>query len=255
MVSECVIPSEKELRRFMRETYGPEWENKLELAKSLWKKKFCKKKSFTGQIVGGDDRKYVKKSIDEIGDRELVEVVGIVIDRDFFKYMGCPICYKSVRSGCEHLNAGQEPVELAITKVVISDGTGDLNVSTLLKPEDEDPFEGVDVGFVLKIQGYARVVGGEKRMYVNNVEIIQKVEGDDAAEKEEKFIESKDKVLRIDDINNPNVQSFLRYLINSGGMKKEIAEMMMDRKGITWDDIRDYVVIDDEIVSVKEGVI
>lgn len=253
-------PSKEELLEFMRKNYGPNWsdESKLELARALWKKKFGKEKSFTGQIVGDDDRKYVEKSIDEVKDRELVEVTGIVIDRDFFKYLGCPVCYKSVKNGCEHLNSGQvEPVELAISKVVISDGTGELNSTTLIKPGEEDLFEDIDIGYMIKIKGYSRIIGDEKRIYANDVSVVREVGNDDAGSENDSVAHTKaeSNVLKIDDLDNPNAQSFLRYLINSGGMRREIAEMMMERKGISWDEIKDYIDFEDDMIVVKEGVI
>lgn len=252
-------PSVEEIRRFLREKYGPEWEDKIELGYKLWEKQNAKKRYVgnTSRAFSGNPE-YVEKNIAELKDREFAEVMGIVLERDFFKYYGCPVCYKSMKNGCEHLNGGNiDPVELKVSKVVVSDGSGEVTASLIVTPDKEDPFEDVDEGDVVKVRGYVRVMVDEVRIYVNDAELVKSVGLDDEESKEK--VGSSDKqgtgnnIRSIDDLPE-NVRGFLRYLSNVGGVAENIANIMMERKGITWDDIKDFVEVKDGYFVVKEGV-
>lgn len=248
-------PSVEEIKKFLREKYGPEWEDKIELGYKLWEKQNAKKK-----YVGNTSRdftqgpEYVKKSIADLRDREFVEITGIVLERDTFRYYGCPICFRGMKRGCEHLNGGNvDPVELLVSKVVISDGSGEVAASLIVTPDKKDPLENVDEGDVIKVKGFVRVTADEVRVYINEAELVKSVNLDSAVSEEEVDSGNERKVKSIDDLPE-NVRGFLRYLSNVGGVAGNIANVMMERKGITWDDIKDFVDVKDGYFVVKEGV-
>lgn len=248
-------PSVEEIRAFLREKYGPEWEDKIELGYKLWEKQNAKKK-----YVGNTSRtfaygpEYVEKSIVDLKDREFVEITGIVLERDSFRYYGCPICFKGMKRGCEHLNGGNvDPVELLVSKVVISDGSGEVTASLIVTPDKEDPFENVEEGDVVKVKGYVRIIADGTRVYVNDAELVKSVKLDNELSEKNVSLDSKQNIRSIDDLPE-NIKGFLRYLSNVGGVAENIANVMMERKGITWNDIKDFVEIKDGYFVVKEGV-
>ena len=257
-MSDCRKPTTEEILEFLRQNYGPEWadESKLELGYTIWKKKFCSESKYSVQINGDS---YVSKAISELEDGDYAEIRGIVIDRDKFTYLGCPICFKSVKKGCEHLSSGQtQAVKLTMTSAVVSDGTGKVSVTKVIRPEEDDPLEGIDNGDMVIVRGYVRVYPDVIKVYVNEADIIKKLEVEPVNDEQESATDTDNGIVaKIDEISNPNVSAFLRYLSSVGGMKVSVAKIMMERKGITMDDIMDYVDFSDDgtIITVKEGVV
>jgi len=261
-------PSVEEIRKFLRENYGPEWEDRIELGYKLWEKRYGKR-NYSGSI--NTNARYTPIHVSELRDRILAEIEGIVIEKDEFSYWGCPVCFRSANKGCQHLDNGEvEPVVLTVEKMVVNDGTGDLTVSKIFKPDEPNIVENISIGDLIKVRGYVRINGDEKRLYLNEVEIVKAVprdeedvdvqvrgnltKQDDVSSGETQQSNNQSTVIRIDDLAEP-LKGFLRYLSNTGGMKKSVAEAVMDRKGLTWDDVKDYVEIKDDTVVLKEGII
>jgi len=208
------LPTDVEILEWMKENY-PDYATNLELAKKLY-----------NRIVLGKKR----SEIVQIKDLELNEwatIKGVVVDvYDPATYEGCPVCKRSVKRGCEHLNSGQEqPVELKIHKFIVNDGTGEVFV--VGSPTTLDNY--VNIGDEVKIRG--RLKKGYKdrlEFSVYELEILREAP----------------KVIRM----NPDVYRLLTDLKGMGKLRKVLFENMLANLGSSLEDVSKYIKVEGEYV-------
>jgi len=238
-----VEPSEEEIRRFMQKYY-PEYAGNLELGRILYKR-FMKKKY--GRKGGGG--RYARKNIGDISARERVEVEGVIADvyREY-EYVGCAVCRRKNCNNPRHRGRRTYVVK----SFVLGDNTGTVHVSYIV-PKEENGSE-IEVGCKVVVRGYVKNYRGNNEIVADSVEVKKKVnirdvqndsvEGEEAdepsssSEPVHEDTEDTDKKSRIDDL--------LSALGVFGKLKKELFPVVLDRYGLSWDDVKPYVEVVEE---------
>lgn len=165
-------PTKEQLLEFMRKNYGEQWatEDKLDLALILWKKKYG------GKYVAEVPTDYQQSLIADMQVGGAYKVEAIVIDAQNVIYEGCPICRRSVKKACNHLQSGQtRPVPLLRVAVKISDGSGETMADGVWQYDDNLKLY---VGDLVRFYGkFVELRDGSKRMILDKIEVLKRVGG------------------------------------------------------------------------------
>ena len=205
--------SDEEIRKFM-EKYYPEWANNLELGRILYEKFKRRLNNKGGSLV---EKVKIGELEDWLGKRVIIE--GVITDVNVSTYVGCPVCHRSARRGCEHLASGQVQ-ESTIYRVDLSvaDDTGSARIVTY--PMNEEEYgeylkKDIQVGDVIRVDGVVKKWKGKIEVSADcrSIELVRKVEVD---------IADVDPVLK-------DIISTLRKLKR---VKKQIYESMCRSKGV-----------------------
>ena len=229
--------SDEEIRKFM-EKYYPEWANNLELGRILYEK-------FKRRINNNGGSLVEKVKIGEIlnGQYELgtrVETEGVIIDIQTKMYVGCPICGKSVKRMCEHLNNGVEPVNLYFPIIVVADDTGEIDVGlwTMTKEEFDEFLNQYSIGDVINVVGRLKQWNNKYEIAASkgNIKIVRKVQVD------------------IVDVN-PILKDIINTLRKLKRVRKQIYESMCRSKGVNPQVLIEmgYVIENGEYVEVVKN--
>ena len=245
-------PTKEELLEFMRKNYGEQWatEDKLPLAKILWKKRFGSKYVSTN---AKPEKIYKKVKIKDIKEPGSYEVEGIVIDADNFTYLGCPICFKSVKKQCSHIVTGQaEATQLYMLQSVISDGTGELKVSSVWVYEKE---RDVGLGDLIRVRGTLVKTknGNGFKFFVDDVEIVKKVSatpdepvGNNPEVENESSDERSDSKGNVKGEIDDNIRKFLKMTSKFGRVRGDIFESMARKMEIPEWVIEEFYIYEDD---------
>lgn len=230
--------SDEEILEWFNKKF-PQYAGNLELAKVYWRSKH-------GGAVKKDYAKIKVFDVDShVGD--LVEVEGMVAQIREITYQACPKCGASVKRGCEHLDAGEEPITKYLYDIAIGDDTG---VAKAIYISDEPVF--IELGDKIVIRGKVKsrysdyLQRDEISVSVYKLDIVEKLDGAD----EEEHIEKASDVVK-----DPMVENILG-LIRSGKKTKAYVERVLKYRKLEWSKIEPYVEIYEdkgiEYVRVKD---
>jgi len=238
--------SDKEILDWFNKQY-PEYAGNLELAKLLWKNKFGQqKKEYTKMKA-----RNIESSVDEF-----VELEGMVAQIRENTYLACPKCGASLKKGCEHLDAGEEPIEKYIYELKLGDDTG---VATALIISKDPVF--VELGDRILVRGKVTkrfseyLERDEIKISVYSYEIIEKAGDISPPSSDDVNLVKASDVVKDENGEDPRVKQILA-MVKNGKKTKAFIERVLKYRGMEWKDIEKFVEVykekDIEYVRVVE---
>lgn len=260
VVIRMVLP--EDIRKWAEENY-PQYLHNEELIRKLYERIVLRNKYRVPNV------RYPPMKTTEVGFRQRAEVRGVILVDGRYEYEGCSVCY---RKRCEVHPEAAVPIKLVLYKGVIGDDAGELRWSIVRPASEEQPFSDGDE---VVLRGYAgKDLDGRLNLGVDEYEVVKKVgkggTGDDVSSTSQPIPEDVDIDEEYGDkfavgssgypssrwkrkVPADKLERLFSKIRENGGVSRRMFVEILHRMGMNYEDVEEYVVIDGDIVRLKEG--